>query len=315
VGEIRGDGGGVAGERETIMGKHYYYPNGTSAYEIPKRGRGERMGPCLGHVTSSRPTQKKPGEGMKAPTIKDARELGLFPSVTTIIGDTQRKISLEGWKLWKYGQTAYEEFLLLGTLPFNIWHNKVKDRAFTSEAADLGTQIHLIVESVTKDEELPDVEMEIDPAMLVAFSELWNKLNLTVVETEFSVAHSLGYGGRGDLWAVDSEGRDVILDYKTRDTKEGKEIDFYPELPKQLIAYAKALEETTEKTMGITLNNPRLISLVLSRTEPGRVACKEWPSDQYEGYWSDFLGLFRNWCDDNDHWPGGKFLLDQRMEE
>ena len=153
--------------------------------------------------------------------------------------------------------------------------------------------------------------MEIDPAMLVAFSECWNSLNLAVVETEFNIAHPLGYGGRGDLWAVDGDGRDVILDYKTRDTKEGKKLEFYPELPKQLVAYAKGIEQT----QGIDLQRPRLISLVLSRTEPDRVEYKEWPGAQYEGYWSDFLGLFRNWCHDNKYFPGGEFNFDLRMEE
>jgi len=271
------------------MGKHFYWPSGDSAYTIPKKN----------------------GKGEKCPNITDARELGLLPSVTTIIGDVKRKRAMENWRLWKYGNSAYSNADRAATLDFNRWHSRNKDEAFASvgEAADLGTQIHLIVESVINNEEIPDVEMEVSPDLMVGFSEVWNGLGLRVEETEYNTVHPLGYAGRGDLVASDEVGY-VFVDWKTRDTKPGKAVDFYSELPVQLTAYAKAY---LDKLPMCYL--PRLISVVISRTEQGRVEYKEWPQDQFMHYWSSFLGLFHNWCLDNNYWPGGKFTLEPRMEE
>jgi len=276
------------------MGKHFYWPSGDSAYTIPKKN----------------------GKGEKCPNITDARELGLLPSVTTIIGDVKRKQAMENWRLWKYGNSAYSNADRAATLDFNRWHSRNKDEAFASvgEAADLGTQIHLIVESVINNEEIPDVEMEVSPDLMVGFSEVWNELGLSVLDTEYSFAHPLGYGGRGDLVALANDGYDLVfVDWKTRDTKPGKTIDFYGELPVQLIAYAHGWHKNMHKTLNAF--ETRLISVVISRTEHGRVEYKEWPQSQFPHYWSSFLGLFHNWCLDNNYWPGGKFTLEPRMEE
>jgi hypothetical protein len=277
------------------MGKHFYYSDGTPAYTIPK----------------------KSGKGEKCPTIKDARELGLYPSVTTIIGDVKRKPAMENWRLWKYGEAVWND--LWGPSPkhlehditFNPWHSRNKEEAFASveTAADIGTQIHLIVESVINNVEIPDVEMEVSPELMVGFSEVWNGLGLRVEKTEYNTVHPLGYAGRGDLVASDEVGY-VFVDWKTRDTKPGKPIDFYSELPVQLAAYSKAYLDKLPHA-----HLPRLISVVISRNEQGRVEYREWPQSQFKHYWSSFIGLFHNWCGDNEYWPGGEFTLEPRMEE
>jgi hypothetical protein len=83
-----------------------------------------------------------------------------------------------------------------------------------------------------------------------------------------------------------------VLDWKTRDTEEGKTIDFYDDLPIQLVAYA---EGYINKEGVIPEEEPRLISAVISRTEPGRVEHYEWPVDDYWKYFGVFQSAFNIW--------------------
>ena len=262
------------------MAKHWYYRSGDEAYQIPKAD----------------------GNGMKSPTITDAKQIGLVPSVTTIISDTQHAERLQRWKMWRVLKTAYGAVDLANQLEFNQWSAAVQKKAFSSgeEGADLGTQIHAVIESILRNEDLPDYEMELAPEFFFGFSDWWNNSGLTAVSIEHKFAHPIGYGGKMDLVAYDEDDRDVFVDWKTKNTR-GKTIkDFMlPEQPKQLAAYAKGWAASTRSV----LQSPRIISVYVSRDEQGRVEEHEWDSEMFEDYWEAFLGLLVNWKLDNKYDP------------
>lgn len=163
-------------------------------------------------------------------TLRDARELGLYPSVTTII----RMAAAPALEKWKRNQVLMAAL----TLPRKIdeteidWLARV-ERDWQEQgraAADKGTAIHAAIEKHYRgqppDEEYWD----------------WVKVSRTVIENtcgqdnlwscERSFAHPLGYGGKLDLhcpaW---------LLDAKTKDGIETAEV--YDEHLMQLAAYRR----------------------------------------------------------------------------
>jgi hypothetical protein len=89
----------------------------------------------------------------------------------------------------------------------------------------------------------------------------------------------------------------VIIDWKTMSTKPGRKVTGYDSWGRQLAAYAEALGEP-ERT--------RLINVVLSTTEPGRLEIVEW-TDQRAQLFRQFRAILWLWCLLKGYWPGGEF--------
>ena len=64
--------------------QHWYDKDGNACFEVPKAK----------------------GGGMRATTLADARKMGLYPSVTTIMG-VMAKPQLDDWKLQQVAERAY----------------------------------------------------------------------------------------------------------------------------------------------------------------------------------------------------------------
>lgn len=261
---------------------HWYDREGNPCHEVPLK---------------TDPTRTKPT------TVASARELGLVPSVTTIL-----KAKSDGYRLasWKSDQLLSSAYAHRGSnLPLDQWSGMVKELAFekVGVAADAGTQYHLVVESIINNEELPDYELDIPSSFFEGFSEWWHGMEVTPVETEVSFAHPLGYGGRMDFVGVDKDDNDVFIDWKTQDTKPGKPAGFYRDsFPIQLMAYAKGYANKMAADM-MFVDNPRLISVVISRNEPGRIEYCEWKREEHGLYWDAFCSLLRWWKYVNDYDP------------
>ncbi len=188
-------------------GGHWYREDGTPCYTIVGKNGKERN-----------------------TTLRDARELGLVPSVTTII----RTAAAPALEKWKRGQVLMAAL----TLPRRIdesesaWLERV-ERDWQEQgraAADKGTAIHGALERYYRGE-APDEEYWD-----------WVKVCRNVIEntcghdnlwsTERSFAHPLGYGGKLDLHS-----RNWLLDAKTKDGIETA--DVYDEHLMQLAAYKR----------------------------------------------------------------------------
>ena len=165
-------------------------------------------------------------------TLRDARKLGLLPSVTTING----MLSKAGLDTWKQQQVLLAALTLprLPNEPEQEWLQRVMSdsKATGREAAERGTRIHAIVQSYFEGAyhvEPPLYLAKVETALKDAFGERhW------VAEKSF--AHAFGYGGKCDLMSPNG----IVVDFKTKDTSLDK-VDVYFEHEMQLAAYREGL--------------------------------------------------------------------------
>lgn len=262
-------------------GGHWYFRDGTSCHEVPLK---------------TDPSRKR------NTTIKDAKDLGLVPSVTTVMKATKSP-ALDAWKQRQVIEACYNNKNV--NLPLDQWSGMVTEAAFASvgKAADDGEQYHLVVESVVRNEELPDYELTIPPEFFSGFCKWWHEMGVECDETEVNFAHPSGYGGRMDFVGHDKDNRDVFIDWKTRDTKGKTTLAYYRDsMPVQLAAYMNGYAYKISDDM-LFLHDPRLISVIISRDEPGRVEHHEWPDDDHKHYLYAFNALFDWWKYVNQYDP------------
>ena len=183
--------------------------------------------------------------GERATTLRDARKLGLLPSVTTING----MLSKAGLDTWKQQQVL----LAALTLPRQDgegeqeWLARVMQdsKATGREAAERGTAIHAVIEAYFNQVYMPEKPAyldNIDKALNEAFgSQLWL--------SEKSFGHPLGFGGKCDLMA--SSG--FVVDFKTKEADLDK-VDVYFEHEMQLAAYREGLGMPTARSAIVFVN-------------------------------------------------------------
>lgn len=233
-------------------GSHWYWPNSTPCFELPK----------------------KSGEGMKRPTIVDARELGLVPSVTTIL-KTLNRPALNQW-------ITEQSVLAALTTPRNkgetvdefvhrVFHvEQIQDQE-AEKAANRGTDIH---EAIARSLNGMEWDSQWKPYVQSV---------LTIVESLGKIAWSEkilvgdGYAGRADLLVEDDRWL-TLTDFKSTGTLPKK--DAYDEHKMQVAAYAKALGNTANKHVQTAL-------VYLSTKKPGETAVffqEDWLRHYDEGF-------------------------------
>ena len=227
--------------------QHWYTPQGNSAYTTIGK-------------TGERPT-----------TLRDAKKLGLLPSVTTIIGVASKG---EGLLRWMQEQAILAALTLprLDGEEESVWLSRVmKDSKATGmEAAMRGTAIHNIIQGYFEQMYLPEKPAYldgVDNALNSAFgSQPWL--------SEKSFGHPLGYGGKCDLMAskVNGKGNGFIVDFKTKTTDLDK-VDVYFEHELQLAAYREGLNLPNARCAIVfvngTTNQVKLIEVEESRLQKG----------------------------------------------
>jgi hypothetical protein len=235
---------------------HWYTPQGTPAYTTIGK-------------TGERPT-----------TLRDAKKLGLLPSVTTIINVANKGEGLQRW-------LAEQAILAALTLPRlegeeeGVWLSRVmKDSKATGrEAAERGTAIHNIIESYFEQVYMPEKPAyldEIDKVLKDAFGEQpWL--------SERSFGHLLGFGGKCDLMAkpINGQGQGFIVDFKTKTTDLDK-IDVWFEHELQLASYRE----------GLNLPNARC-AIVFVNGMTNQVKLVEVEEPQLQKGWECFQHLLR----------------------
>jgi hypothetical protein len=183
--------------------------------------------------------------GERPTTLRDARKLGLLPSVTTING----MLSKAGLDTWKQQQVLLAALTLprQDGEPEQEWLARVMQdsKATGREAAERGTAIHAIIEAYFDQVYMPEKPPyldAIDKALKDAFGEqLWL--------SEKSFGHPLGFGGKCDL--MSKEG--FIVDFKTKETDLDK-VDVYFEHEMQLAAYREGLGMPTARSAIVFVN-------------------------------------------------------------
>lgn len=233
---------------------HWYTKDGVPAYTTIGR-------------TGERPT-----------TLRDARKLGLLPSVTTIIG----QLSKAGLDTWKQQQVLLAALTLprIPTESEQEWLSRVMQdsKATGREAAERGTAIHGVIqgyfEQVYMPEKPPYLEA-IEGALKGAFGDqLW--------VSERSFGHHLGFGGKVDLMAKKTVGHGgFCVDFKTKETDLDK-VDVYFEHELQLAAYRE----------GLAIGNARC-AIVFVNGKTNQVKLIEIEEERLQKAWECFQHLLR----------------------
>jgi len=216
-------------------------------------------------------------------TLRDARKLNLYPSVTGII----RLAAAEGLQRWILQQAILSALTLPRiegeTSDAFMERVEVDRRAQTQQAADRGTQIHAAIEQHYR-KEAGDVQFM--PWVAAAVEEIDAICGPQVWKPERSFASSRGYGGKLDLHSGE-----WVLDIKTKDG----------ELPKSV--YDEAFMQLSAYRDGILLPGARCGILYVRRDEPQAVLIEASAEDLDKG-WECFKALLHYGQAKNRYRPG-----------
>jgi hypothetical protein len=243
---------------------HFYYKDGSPCYEVPNKS--------------------KPGE-MRPTTLRDAKSLGIYPSVTEII----KMLPKPGLDSWKTEQAIMASL----TLPREqnepdkqyIYRIIQDAKEQARKAAEKGTAIHGAIERKLQDRE---IDVSYDIFANSALSSLNDYLQegfsvYNLCEPEKSFAHPLGYGGKVDLH---SRELGFICDFKTKEFDDPNKIKAWDEQKIQLAAYRKGLDMP---------EGTRLLNVFISTSKPGLVKVVEHDLKEEAHYWKIFESLFNTW--------------------
>jgi hypothetical protein len=250
--------------KSKVPSGHWYRPDGTPVHKLPTPdGKGER------------PT-----------TIRAAKRLGLYPSVTSILSI----LAKPGWRSgnstrWRWPRCARPRRRgIRGVLV-----QRVRNAAFeqVEQAADLGTMIHAALELAMAGEPYPDdLRPYVEPVMA------WKQqTGIEIIDREIRLVNKQhGFAGTADVLFRYGRNGIGILDYKTRKTKPGEEVTAYDNQAMQLAAYGATY--WGEENVGRLL----AANVFISTTEPGRVVVVKHPDVTRTGRrfaWSPRCGVTR----------------------
>ena len=234
-------------------GGHWYAKDGTPAYTVTAKNGEQR-----------------------STTLRDAKKMGLLPSVTTIM----KAAASPGLEAWKLNQMM----LAALTLPRAEGESEEsfikriqadsKDQA--RKAAERGTQVHTAIEQF--------FDGQINANDLPYLEPVYKAVNDTFGNLMWAVEKSFAtdtFAGKIDLHSMDGDG--VVIDFKTKeftsDTLE--KVAGFDENSMQLAAYRTGLKKP----------NARCANIFVSVTEPGLVVVKEWTQEELVRGWAMFDAL------------------------
>lgn len=204
-------------------------------------------------------------EGDVRPTnIRDARKLGLVPSVTNVLGVIAKE-ALTTWKVNQAILTATKHAKNEGEAD-DTYCKRIasisQEQVF--EAADLGKAIHAGIENWINNGELPDdkdIRVCVEPVI-----DWIQSVGIKVVASEkILVDLEHGYAGTADLLFTYGDGKGVgVLDFKSRKSTAGKKMESWNTEPLQLAAYANTAWGAGK------LGGCLMANVLISTTEPGR---------------------------------------------
>ena len=223
---------------------HFYRADGSPAYTITGKNGKERN-----------------------TTVRDAREHGLLPSVTTIL----RQAAAPGLEKWKIGNAILSALTLArqeGESDEDYIARIIRDsNEQAAKARDKGTEIHGAIEKLDRH---GPYALHVDAAM-GAVSE-W--AGIMDWDAERSFASQLGYGGKLDLSA-----QGFVCDFKTTD-KPLDGLKLWPDHRRQLAAYRH----------GLGMPDARCSICYVSSVKP-EARLIELEADELEQGWSEFKAL------------------------
>lgn len=250
-------------------GGHWYTREGRPAYSVAK----------------------KDGSGERPTTLRDARTLGLLPSVTGVLGILD-KPQLTLWKVKTAIRAALDVEKGDGE-EVEAWVERVVERAGepVAAAADLGTRIHDAIEAACQGGEWDS--QALGAYVAPALGWLLGKLGQggKVLAMESVVADCVyGFAGRVDCALGMPDGTVWVVDWKSRKTRatesDAQAFTPYATHRLQLAAYASTWALSRKDRAGIGWEKVRCANVFVSSTEPGRfgVSIHEAPEEAWEAF-------------------------------
>lgn len=214
-------------------------------------------------------------------TLRDARKIGLVPSVTEIIKSCH-KPGLERWKLDQMLHSALTLPRLAGESE-GEWISRVwsDSKETARKAAERGTTIHAALQGYWQHEPTPPEYMPHIQGACDAMDEAF-KLDPDCAMVEQSFASPLGFGGKVDFGCTSPN---LIVDFKTKEFGPDADLKTWDEHSMQLAAYRH----------GFQMPDARCAIVYVSVTHPGVVRLIEIPPDQLTKGWNMFQGLLAYW--------------------
>lgn len=185
---------------------------------------------------------------MRATTIKDAREHGYVPSVSTVMSLGCEYFTPDDELIGSvnplgFGIVNWMHGILLDTvikIPFHpeewdesSWKDKVYQQfnIDRSKAAKRGTEIHDKLEQYFVTGKVDDVDKEYVMPVVEFLNKEFHGVQWI---SEKSFAHPVGFGGRVDLHSVTDN---IVIDFKTKDKTDPKDMIQYDDHRIQLSSY------------------------------------------------------------------------------
>lgn len=250
---------------------HFYDSEGKSAHEI------------VGANGNLRPT-----------TIRDARKLHLYPSVTTIL-DIENKPFLTQWLLNEMADacmsTPYH--------PHEFEADKYKAMLFSltrkkaRNAAERGTEIHNKLDNYFTTGKICRKDKKYIMPAIECLKDTFP--NHTFISEKSFISEYYGFGGCVDLHALGDENDcPLVIDFKTKDKESLDKVEQYDSHKMQLAAYQIGLQLPM---------NTRRFNLFVSTNTPG---VKLVEATEFDKYFQMFYNLLRFWTLRNNYDPSNE---------
>lgn len=265
---------------------HWYTPQGEPAHWQPKVD----------------------GSGTTPTTIRHARKLGLFPSVTTVLNALD-KPALRNWLI----RQAVMAVVTAPDVPGENLDAKITRILDTEQqqdqeaqlARDRGKDIHAALEAAFRGQ-WGAVPAGMMPWILPAYETL--SKHGTVLETEFILVGE-GYAGQCDLSLQDKQATqvEILVDFKSTGNLPKKAS--WMEHRLQLAAYARARAlrrwPQLRNCIDVPMETIQTVNCYIStkEQEKGQFAIHANPPWK-DDYTNGFLPLFQVWQHMNDYRPG-----------
>jgi hypothetical protein len=257
---------------------HWYQRDGVACHTVPSL-KGE-----------PRPT-----------TLRDARKLGLLPSVTNILG-VIAKPELTAWLQEQAVMAALTLPRIAGETEDAFAKRVVADSQTTRDgAADFGAAFHHGAERVAHTLE---VDTQHPAANWLSHYRDWYQANALVLRwTEKVMVHPEGYyAGTADLLIEHPVHGLTLVDLKTMKVKPGTKATPYKSWCYQLAAYRYAL--LSSPGFDTTSGEPvKCMNLIVNSNEPSAPIEHVWSDEEMERGWRAFMSAHQLWVIEKGYDP------------
>lgn len=251
-----------------ISDSHWYSRDAQPAYKIKMKNGKER-----------------------STNLSDARKYNLIPSVTTIF-NIMAKRGLETWKINKaieatranpQGEDESDKHYFKRVTELS--------KSEVKEAAELGTRIHDAIDYSFDGMPIPsDLTEYVKPVLDYIEASQFTDIEREVI----LVSNEHGYAGRVDMIAR-QHNTNIVIDFKTRKTKEGEKITPYEFQPMQISAYAYSRFGSFDRVYGV--------NAYISTTEVGRIEIVTYNPERLRKEFEAFLNMTALWRYLNNYDP------------